>query len=601
MMKTLNRTGSNTAWLRLLAMSLALALLAAACGGGDDEGDDDEGVDTEETADAADGDAATESSDPSEGDTESDSDGDAVLAEPDEPASGSDAATTLRAGMIGDEASLNPYTYITGFPGWNLLMMQYDSLMQIDGDGIPQPWLAETVDVSDDGLTYSLTLAEGVTFNDGETLDASDVAFTVDYFLNNSQSRFSRALAGVTGAEATGDLTVDITLEAANPSFPLSTLSDVPIIPEHVWSEVTDPENHQFDSVTNVGSGPYVLTDYAPDQSYTMEANPDYFRGAPAVDELVLVQFADDTGAQAAIRSGEVDVIFDGVSPEQVPLLDAQDPIDIVQGPEFSTDLLYYDASKAPFDDVAVRQAMSLAMDRQDIVDTVFLGAATPGSAGWIHPDQVSFNPDVETTTDVEQANGLLEDAGYTDSDGDGIREADGEPMSYELITPSDNTLRLRTAELVSEMLAEIGIGAEVTSVESTTWEEAVWPGFDIANGRNYDLAMWGWSAPIQADASRVASLVHSDPSIGALNLTAFSNPEMDEVAQALTVEGDPDTRLELIGELQTLFAEQLPFVTLLYRDGAYAYNSEVYGEWEFIAGQGIVSKLSLLPAEARP
>lgn len=313
------------------------------------------------------------------------------------------------------------------------------------------------------------------------------------------------------------------------------------------------------------------------------------------------MQFADDTGAQAAVRSGEVDVIFNTIAPEQVQQLDGQGSLKVIRGPEYSTQLLYYDASKAPFDDVAVRQAMSRAMDRQDLVDTVFLGAATVGSAGWIHPDQPAFNADVETTTDGEAAQTLLEDAGYTDSDGDGIREADGEPMSYELLTPSGDSLRLRTAELVAEMLSGIGIDAQVASVEQATWEEAVWPGFDIANGRNYEMAMWGWSAPIQADPGRVASLVHSDPEIGSLNLTAFSDPEVDEVAQALTVEGDEATRAELIGELQALFADRLPFITLLYPDGAYAYDADVYDNWAFIFGQGIVTKLSLLPDAARP
>lgn len=562
-------------WLVLIA---ALALIAAACGGSDDD-----------TADTTAGDASETTAAPGEGDA----DGESTEA----PAS----AATVRAAIVGDEGTINPYTLVTGFPGWNLLMMQYDSLMQIDAAGIPQLWLAESVEVADDGLSYDITLVDGVQWSDGEALDASDVVFTVDYFLETSQSRFKRALTGVTGAEATGDLSVTITLEAPKPSFPLSTLADVPIIPEHIWSEVDNPEEHQFEDITNVGSGPYQLVDYAPDQSYRFEANPDYFRGDPTIDELVVVVFADDAGALAAIRSGEVDVIFGQISPEQVPILDGQDPIDIAQGPEFTSQLLYYDASKAPFSDVAVRQAMSLAMDRQDLVDTVFLGAATVGSAGWIHPDQTAYNPDVVTETDVDAANQLLDDAGYTDSDGDGIREFEGAPMSYELITPSSDSLRLRAAELVSGMLADIGIEAVVASVESTTWEEAVWPGFDVNNGRSFDLAMWGWSAPVQADVSRIASLVHSDTAIGSLNLTGFSDPDVDEVAAALTVEGDEAVRTQLTNDLQTMIADQLPFVTLLYPDGAYAYNSDVYDAWEFVAGQGIVSKISLLPPEARP
>ena len=581
---------------RWAALLLLLVLVLSACSSTDDTADStDDGAGGEDAAASDTPDDAGDSDDDAPDDDADDADDDT-----DDGSAASGTVATMRAAITGDEGTLTPYTYVTGFPGWNLLMLQYDSLMQIDVDGVPQPWLAESVDVSDDGLTYDMTLVDGVTWHDGEPFTAEDVVFTVDYFLANAAGRFSRNLGTVTEATADGDLGVTLTLEAPSPSFPLSTLSDVPILPEHIWSTVEDPETHQFEG-PNVGTGPYTLEEYQSDTSYRLVANPDYFRGAPTVEELVIVQFADDAGALAAIRSGEVDVVFDQIAPEQVDLLGQQGTIEIAQGPEYSSQLLYFDASKAPFDDIAVRQAMSLAVDRQDLVDTLFLGAATVGSSGWIHPDQPTFNAEVETTTDLEQANALLEDAGYTDSDGDGIREADGAPMSYELLTPSGDSLRLRTAELVAAMLADVGIQANVSSVEQATWEEAVWPGFDVANGRNYDLAMWGWSAPIQADASRVASLVHSEIEIGSLNLTAFADPEMDEVAQALTVEGDDATRTELIGELQSLFAERLPFVTLLYPDGAYAYDAAVYDDWAFINGQGIVSKLSLLEPAARP
>lgn len=572
----MNRVNRRTYWLPTLP--LALALVLSACGG-------QQGSPSTAPTDDGGTDATA-----------------APTASADGEGTGEGTAATVRAAITGDEGSLNPYTYVTGFPGWNLLMMQYDSLMQIDTDGLPQPWLATSVESSEDGLVYSIELAEGVTWHDGEPFTADDVVFTIDYFTTNpAASRFARDLNSVESSEATGDLTVEITLSAPNPSFPLRALADVPIIPEHIWTDVTTPEEHQFEDVSNVGTGPYQITDYAEGQSYTLEANPDYFRGAPAVDELVLVQFADDAGALAAMNSGEVDVIFGQVAPEQIDLLGAQEGIEILQGPEFTNQLIYYDTQLAPFDDVAVRQAISLAIDRQDLVDTIFLGAATVGNAGWTHPGSAVFNADVETTYDVEGAIALLDDAGYEDSDGDGVREYDGEPMSFELLTPSGDALRLRSAELVSEMLAEVGIEVNVSAVEQATWEEAVWPGFDVAQGRNYEMAMWGWSAPTQADPGQTGALLHSDPMFGSLNLSGYSNPEADELADQLRTEGDETARQEILDELQVLIAEEQPFVTLLYPDGAYAYNSTVYGGWTFISGQGIVSKLSLLPADARP
>lgn len=560
-------------------LSLTVALVLSACG--------------------ADQPAATSSANESEGEQPTTSE--APAPSQGGAGTGADTAESVRAAIKSDEGTLNPYTYVTGFPGWNLLMLQYDSLMQIDTDGVPQPWLAESVEASDDGSSYTVTLVDGVTWQDGEVLDAADVVFTVEYFQEyTSASRFSTALGGVATAEAIDDLTVEFTLSAPDPAFPFSALADVPILPEHIWSEVTAPDEYVFEE-GNIGSGPYRLTEYVPSQSYTFEANPDYFRGAPAVDQLVLVQFADDAGALAALNTGEVDVIFRQVAPEQIDLLAAQEGIEILQGPEYTNQLFYYDMEQAPFDDPVVRQAISMAIDRQDLVDTVFLGAATVGNVAWIHPNSPVYNDEIETVYDVEGAAQMLEDAGYVDSDGDGVREFDGEPMTFEFLTRSDDALRLRTSELVAQMVAEIGIQLDVVAVDLETSQDAVWPGFDVTQGRNYRTAMWGWSAPVQANAARAVSLVHSDPAIGNINLTGYKSEEMDALADELRQTVDPDARQALFDEFQELFAKDLPFITLLYPDGAYAFDSTVYGGWAFISGQGIVSKLSLLPPDARP
>jgi len=507
----------------------------------------------------------------------------------------------VRMGIVGDESTLNPYTYVTGFPGWNLLMLQYDSLMAIDEQGQPQPWLATAVDVSADGATYTLTLADDVTFNDGTPLTSADVAFTVTYFQANTQSRFTRALRGVESVETPSATTVVLKLAGPNPSFPLRTLADVPILPKHVWEAVTNPAEHTFDSVTNVGSGPYKLVEYNSDQFYRFEANADYFRGEPAVKELVVAKFADDAGAVAAIRASEIDMIVRPVAPEQIDILGAEAGITINKGPQFTTTMLNYDTTKFPFDRVEVRQAVSLAVDRQDLADTVYLGGATPGSSGWIHPNSPFFNSAVVTKTDVDAAKALLDGINATDTDGDGIRELDGQPLSMEMLTPSNDSLRLRVAELVREMLLQIGIDAKVASVEQATWEAKIWPDFDVSKGRDYQLGVWGWSAPVQADTGQIAQLVHSDPAVGSINLTGFSDPETDQLAEELGITGDPARRQEIINRLQEIIATELPFVMLLYPDGAYAYRPDVYDGWIFITGRGIMDKISLLPPEARP
>ncbi len=564
---------------RIAVLLTALALVAAACG---------------TTSDTTDGTEAP-------GATTAGTEGTADTVAPATTAPAPAEPVVVRAAITGGEATLNPYTYVSGFPGWNLMMLQYDALMQFDLNGEPQPWLAETVTPSADLTVWEITLAEGVTWHDGMPVTAADVEFTFSYFVDNAAGRFARDLKGVESVVVDGDLGLTVTLSGPNPSFELAVLADVPILPKHVWEGIESPTDHAYDISTNIGSGPYMLTGFTEDQSYRFAANPDYFRGAPEVDELVVVVFGDDSGPLAAIRSGEIDVIFERVSPEQIELLDAQDPIDISQGPEFTTQMINFDTSKAPFSDLAVRQAMALAIDKSTVVDILYLGAATIGSPGWVHPGKTVYNTDVVAQFDPAAANKLLDDAGYLDTDGDGIREFDGGPMEFEMITNSSDSLRLRIAELTAEMLADVGIKVNVASVETATWEQAVWPGFDINNGRNYDLAAWGWSAPVQANTVRIAELVHSDPGIGFLNLTGFADAEVDAVAEALASETDPAVSEALVKELQVLLAERVPFILLAYPDGAYAYNADVYDGWAFVAGQGIVSKVSLLPEAGRP
>ncbi len=505
---------------------------------------------------------------------------------------------SVRMAIAGTENSLNPYTYRTGYPGWNMLLLQYDTLLQLDTGGVPQPWLASSMDVSDDGLTITYELRDDVTWHDGEPFTAEDVQFTVEYYQEFEHGRWTRNTRAIESVVTDGDYSVTFNMASATPGFELQ-IAETPIIPQHVWDWVDDPDNHVFDG--NVGTGPYKMVEMVLDQFYVLEVNEDYFAGRPAVDELVFVQFADDAGSLAALRTNAVDMIVSVIGPEQISVLNSVDGITVAQGPEFATDMINYDMERPPFNNKVVRQAMNLAIDRQDLADTVYLGAASTGSAGWIHPASPMFNDAVETVYDPEAAIALLEEAGITDSDGDGVRELDGTPMSFEFLAVGTDALRLRTAELVSQMLAEIGIEAEVTAVETSTWEDAVWPGFDVSEGRNYDMSMWGWSAPVQANPLRMWQLLHSSPDFGFLNLTGFSNERADELSELLTSSIDIDVQTETLAELQEITADELPFILLLYPDGTYAYWETVYDGWAFMTGQGIFHKLSFMPEEIRP
>lgn len=510
-----------------------------------------------------------------------------------------DQVEKIRIAIAKDESSANPYTYVTGYPGWYMMMLQYDTLYQVDQNGEPKPWLATEMKQSADGMSYEITLRDGVKWHDGTDFTANDVKFAFEYYTEKKTGRFMKDLRIVDSVEVVDNTHIVIKMASPSPSFAFQVLVDVPIIPEHIWKDVVDPKEQVFE--TNIGTGPYKLVEHVADQYYRFVSNDDYFAGKPLVKEIQFIQFADDAGMIAALQGKEVDMVSRSIPPEQIELFGAIEGVKIVSGSEYSTTLLTFDTQLAPFDKLEVRQAIDLAIDKQDLVDTVFLGAAILGNPGFIHPMHPMVNSNLKTSYDPEAAKALLDQAGLIDSDGDGVREFDGKPMKFELITPAGNSLRLRLAELIKEMLTVVGISTDVAAVESTTWENKVWPEFDVAKGRDYQMAMWGWSASTGTDPAQLPQLVHSDVAIGFLNVTGYKSDTIDQISNQVIVTTDPKTLNQLVADLQASIAEEVPFITLLYPNGNYAYWSDVYDNWIFVTGQGVLSRLSFLPESSHP
>ncbi|NOZ29807.1 MAG: ABC transporter substrate-binding protein [Chloroflexi bacterium] len=501
-------------------------------------------------------------------------------------------AEPLRLAIAADESTLTPYSYVFGYPGYHLMKLIYDSLLELDADNIPQPWLAERMEVSPDGKVYSFTLREGVTWHDGEPFTAEDVQFTYEYFVAHpQQSRFARTAKQVASVEAVDDRTVVMTLAQPDPSFSLR-LADVPILPKHIWSQVDDPQNF----AGRVGTGPYRLVEYVPEQFYRLEANPDYFMGRPAVPEIVLPIIVEQTTMFSALKSGEVDAVSRQIPPELVAEFEGVPSIRVVRGPGFATTLLQFNDERPPLDQPVVRRAIALAIDRQALVDTLLLGFGTVGNPGFVHPSSPYANPDIELAYDPDGARALLDEAGFLDGDGDGIRETpDGQAMSFDLLVYSNNPQRVRAAELIRDWVREIGIALEVKALDPKTVDSLVWPGFDVSQGRDFDLSMWGWSASVQIDPSRLVDLLHSDPAVGALNIGGYRSQAFDALAEKLAGTLDPDERMAIIKDMQAIIAQDVPFVTLYYADGIYAYRPAAYDGYVYVKGLGIVNKLSFI------
>ncbi len=501
-------------------------------------------------------------------------------------------ADSVTIAISSDEGTLTPFTNQTGYPGNNLVKLIFDPLATVQGDDVV-PLLAESID-TEDYQTYTMPIREGVTWHDGEELTAEDVVFSVDFYRANMEGDSAIDVRSIEDVTADGS-TVTMTLTAPDPEFPRRILTDMAILPQHLWESVKKVS--EAGSELAVGSGPYKLTKYDNARGYTFEANTDYVMGTPKVDTLKVVVIPEESTQFAALRTGEIDLSTRIVPPQQLDMLTSQSGVGVAEGTEFASTLLLFNTDRAPFDRAEVRTALAKAIDLQDLVDTALLGQGIPGSPGFIHPESPVGGEDIAATYDVDAANAELDALG-AEPGPDGVRVLDGEPMSFELLVQSTSTDRLRSAELIREMLDAVGVAVKVSSLDSDSLDAKVWPGYDVSQGRNYDMSMWGWSAPVMLSSGTIAQLLDSDPVDGALNVVGYADDTMDATLDDLTSEPTLEGRVTAASELQEQIAEAMPWVTLYYRNGSYAFREDTYDGWTWQNGKGVLHNFSLVDHE---
>lgn len=524
---------------------------------------------------------------------------------PGQPSASASAAATskpvalVRIATQQQESSWNPWTYISGYPGWAFLLLQFDTLMNFDLNSEPQPWLAREVVASADSKTWTLTLASGVKWHDGRPFTADDVKYTIEMFQKNVHGRFTTPLRDVERVEIQGAEKVVISLKVSKPGFRTSALADVPMMPKHIWEPqlATNPDPKKFvDLKGNIATGPYQLVEYRPDQFYRFRANPDYFKGKPLVDEIAVPVVTDANATFSALKVGDLDATVRSLAPELVKDFESVAGMKVARGADYTSNALWINTERVTLNPKEVRQAISLAIDRQRLIDQIHLGFATMGSLGFIHPENPFASPNLKPEFNVAKANQLLDSIGATRG-GDGIRIFKGQRFSYELLVlAAHGPLRLRQAELISQMLKEIGITSTIKVMEFGAFNAVAWRDNDVRKGRDYDLAMNGWTGPVQFEAGRLAEQVHSDGLIGNLNVYGFRSAAADRLAEQLLSEGDQARRKQLAQQMQALIADELPIITTIFPDGLYAYRESVYGGYRFQKGIGIFQKNSFLP-----
>lgn len=520
---------------------------------------------------------------------------DAATPAAEEPAAQPAAADPLIVLIDNDEGPITPANFNT-FIGYYLVGWVYDPLFARTPELGVTPALATEYSVSADGLTWTVQLRDDVTWHDGEPFTADDVVFTYNFLVDAGRAANLTTIESIT---ASGDHEVVITLASANPFFLREGLAGYFIMPEHIWrdQEPISGELSQFQG--QIGTGPYRLGEIVPGESYTFTANADYFRGPPTVPNLIAKIVKDRTQQFNQLRTGTAHAVLSSVPPAQVEQLAGDPAIELATGSDFFNYIFYMNGSRPPFDQPEVRQAIAKAIDAQMLVDTVMLGQGVELPLSWYHPE-VPWSINTEREFDPAAAQALLDTAGLVDSDGDGVREFDGEPTAFEILCDTNNPVEVRSTELIAGMLADVGIGASQKCLDIDTAVTFIWPEFVAVPEPDYDMAIWGWSSGTQFQQGFVSGLLHSDfGGIGWANLTGVADPEMDALLADLGSSADEAAADAASQAIQERIAATLPYVALMSPGGNFAYRPEAYDGWVYMNGTGIMSAWSFLPENA--
>lgn len=465
-----------------------------------------------------------------------------------------------------------PAPYLSSSKGSGYAVVQYifDTLIWKDDKGFIN-YLAESYSVSDDNKTYTFKLRPDVTFNDGEPFTAEDVKFTFDYMTEHPYSWVSTS--SVKETRVVDELTVEIELNDVYVAFIADVASNLPMLPKHVYENVEDPTTYT-EADAFVGTGPMMLESYDADTGvYVYVKNPNYFYGDVQIDRLILSPYDDP---KTALLNGEIDAAAT-TSYKQAMSMEGTENITVLEGQSLWVSRLYFNFDNAALANKEVRQAISYAIDRQEIVDKAFEGAGLAGTAGFVHPNSPWYNSDVTVyNKDVEKAKSLLAEADATDSDGDGVLEFNGKAMSFELlISDSDEAM----AELLKAYLQEVGIELTVKTSDDSTVKSLIQEG-------NFTLAANGHGT-FGGDPKYMAALAtdtSSAPKVTTQGGTRWQNDEFDEIFAQSLQELDQTKREELVDQLQVIVADELPTLSIYFQSNACAYNNAVFDGFYYTA-----------------
>lgn len=470
----------------------------------------------------------------------------------DEPVSGGTLVISQGTDVATFDAML-----LSGLPSFGVVAQVTEHMVRIGPDGELRPRLAESW--VQDGDTWTLTLRSGVTFHDGTPFNAEAVQNQLERYLEIGPGR--QALAAVQQIVAVDDTTLQIVTDG--PYAPLmNVLSYAPIVTSSPAAVEAAGEDYGSPTSGAVGTGPFTFGSHTRGEEIVLEANPDYWEGAPYLDSVVVRPISEPSSRVIALEAGDVDFIFD-LPPRDAQRLEDDDRFVVIRQPSERIPYLTMNNTWGPFQDKQVRQAVSYAIDRRAIVESILLGNGTVAESP-VPSLAFGYAPVLPYTYDPDMARELLEAAGY----GDGFDVV----FTYPPGRFQNDTEMVGAIQLY---LQEVGINMEIVQLEFATWQaESRKP--QEENTLQLTLQSRG-ATTLDADKA-VSDFTTAAWTPDGLNLAFYSNEEVDRLVEEQRTIVDEAERLDVLRRIQEIIADDAPDVYLYEQVQIFGALADVHG-----------------------
>jgi peptide/nickel transport system substrate-binding protein len=506
--------------------------------------------------------------------------GPGASAQTDAPADGD---VVLRIGTTTDLITANPWGVSAG-SDWTVATAQYDMLLRFSSEDLsPAPSLATGCEPNEERTEWTCTLRDGLRWSDGSPLTSRDVAFTYRFVIDHKIPAYRSYFTSDTTFSTPDDHT--LIWRSPEPTFAPAMPPYVYIVPEAVWAPYVGKSLREIRAEPNVptiASGPFTLTERTEGQGWTMERNPHFWGDEPVVDRLEFRLYSNQEAMIQALRNGEVDFV-DGLEPSLIASVEGLPNVTVQKTvSDWWLNLAFNFGGQGPdadplraLHDIAVRRAITMAIDKQAIADKVYHGIAVPGDT-IIRPASAYWHLDIpadeELPYDPEGARALLDEAGYVDVDDDGVREdpSTGEPLEMLVPASQDTTGAVEAGQLIVGFLREIGIEVNLRPVSDAKMG-------DYWGAGNFDAYIWYWSGDPDPDYQL---FVFTSDQCGSWSDGCWKDPAFDRLYRDQRTTFDREARRAIVFEAQRRVYEQMPGVVLAYPGTIQAYRDDRFTGW---------------------